>query len=183
VLTAEKHRPNIWLVWFDGEESIPLDWDENMSLYGSRHMADEMFSDPKLTGRLRVMVLMDLIGSRNFKIDRDYVSHPALSDLFGEVAAEMGEAGRMFRFKSSMTDDHVPFQLKGVKVIDLIDFRHRTPNDRRQHGDRDATAEGEFEQWWHTDRDTVENMDPNALAFTGNLVHRAIPRIVEKYYQ
>ena len=191
VLRDRKNSMNIWIVWFDGEECFEWDWVDEKSLFGSRHFARTMNADktlfPKgLSARMRAMVLLDLIGSRNIKIDRDTLSHSELLKIFEDTADEMGEKSRMFRWESPMTDDHKPFRNYGVKVIDLIDFRFRIPGDQPRSlprgGTEPAPPEGLYTAWWHTSKDNLDQLEADSLAFVGNLVWRALPRIEQQFY-
>lgn len=174
---------NIWLVWFDGEESIPWDWDHDRSLFGSRHFVRTMIADKErfprgLRARMKALVLMDLIGDKNIKLDRDGNSNKELQDLFGEVAKEMGEEERMYSYRSSFTDDHIPFNDAGVRVIDLIDFKFRAPSERMPN---EPPEIAELATWWHTNEDTLDKVSADSLAFVGNLVWLALPRIEEAF--
>ena len=168
----ENYMP-IWILWLDGEESIPFDWDDNQALYGSKHFVQEMGANKKLYPKglargIGAFVLLDLTGSKNQKIDRDFASFPGLSDIFKKAAVEMGEGDRLFEFKSEFVDDHIPFKNRGVKVIDLIDFTKRTPREAK---------DPRYERWWHTAKDDLPAMDPRSLGFVGNLVIRALPHL------
>jgi len=184
---------NIWLAWFDGEECLEFDWDNEKALLGSRHFAQTMGKDKQrfphgLAARMRAMVLMDLIGDRQIKIDRDTHSNGTLLEIFGRAAAAMGERDRMYAYESPMTDDHVPFKNLGVAVADLIDFRWRTPIEWQQPAKYWSQqgvvkpAEGSYAIWWHTPQDTMEQVSANSLAFVGNLVWHALPEIEKALY-
>ncbi len=196
-LVARDNIPNIWIAWFDGEECLEFDWvrDNSLSLLGSQRFAKTMAADKKrfpkgLAERLKVMVLLDLIGDHELKIDRDNYSNKTLLDLFGATADAMGRADVMYRWNSPMTDDHVPFKNYGVAVIDLIDFRWRMPDDRLRTQEVNgvppdrgpAPAEGTYTAWWHTELDTMERVSADSLGFVGNLVWNALPRIEQKFY-
>ena len=75
---------------------------------------------------------------------------------------------------------------QGLKVIDLIDFRFRIPGDQPRTLPRGGTEptppQGRYTAWWHTDKDTIDQVAPDSLAFVGNLVWRALPRIEQKFY-
>lgn len=177
-LTKRKNKPNIWVVWFDGEESLDWTWNDDVALNGSRAFArdlgegNEPFTKRDL-GRVKSLVLLDLIGSKNYKIDQDNWSSPDLLKIFKAAATKMGEQDRMFANKSEIKDDHYPFKRYGVPVIDLIDFHYRQPGGAKKEG---------YEQWWHTEQDNLQAMDPAALEFAGNLVWVALPLLEEKYY-
>lgn len=192
---AELISPNIWIVWFDGEECVEFDWsrDKALSLMGSRHFARTMSGDKKLfpeglAERMRVMVLLDLIGDKNIKIDRDTRSSGQLLEIFAATAERMGEKDRMFLYDSPMTDDHEPFKDFGVTVIDLIDFRWRAPAEWAMSAEdwqrRGVTkpADGTYAAWWHTPEDTLDKISPASLAFVGNLVWHSLPVIDQKFY-
>jgi glutaminyl-peptide cyclotransferase len=191
--SLELITPNIWIVWFDGEECIEWDWTTEKSLLGSRHFARSMSNDKNLfpdglAARLRVMVLLDLIGDKNIKIDKDTKSSAQLLEIFAAAAERMGETERMFEYESPMTDDHEPFKDFGVTVIDLIDFRWRAPEEWKMSAEewqrRGITkpADGTYAAWWHTSEDTLDKMSPDSLAFAGNLVWHALTDIDEKFY-
>ena len=172
-LVKRKNIPNIWLLFIDGEESIPWDWgDGDQALYGSKYFVQKM--GKHAAGRpISTFVLIDLVGSKNAKIDRDANSNSGLSDLYLEAAKTIGGEERMYEFDSTMTDDHLPFKKYGVKVIDLIDFYHRAPA---------GSSDSRFAQWWHTEDDNLDAMDPVSLAFFGNLLWASMPLLEAKYF-
>ena len=128
-------------------------------------------------------MLIDLVGSKNFKIDEDGNSVRALLDIFGKAAKDMGEGNRMYEFSTprekeearrqgrqwGIIDDHLKFKDYGIPTALLIDFSQRQPGF--------ATTGDRFVQWWHTADDNRDNMDPEALAFFGNLLMKAMPEL------
>lgn len=175
VLTVPENRPrvNVWLLFLDGEESIPWEWDDDRALLGSKHFVRAMSQDEDLfpgglKSRMKAFVLLDLIGAKDIKIDRDTNSNKALQDIFFEAAVEMGETDRVYRYESSWTDDHLSFNAYGIPSVLLIDFAYRIPGSGQPEG---AT----YSQWWHTEDDTMEQMSAEAMAFAGNLVLQAFP--------
>jgi Zn-dependent M28 family amino/carboxypeptidase len=187
-LVARKNRPNIWLIWFDGEESLEVQWNDDRALFGSRHFVATMQADktrfPKgLNQRLKVFVLLDLIGDRDIKLDKDVTSNPDLNRIFLEAAKVLGEEQRMFRWElpAEFKDDHLPFRQKGVTVVDLIDFAWRIPEQHKDPAKVPEAARG-LQAWWHTEHDTLDKMSPRALAFAGNLVMGALPAIESTFY-
>ena len=182
-LKARKSKPTIWLVWFDGEENFEFEWgkhNEDKALHGSRHFVKALPSDQRR--KIKTMVLFDLLGSKNPKIDRDNTSDANLVKLFQRVGEAHGVSDRIFRFESPMTDDHVPFQKYGVRTIDLIDFRWRTQFDWDLYDDTQRLPgprpnKDEFVAWWHTEQDNLTQMAPESLAFAGNLFWQALPEI------
>ena len=184
VAGALKARPqppkcNVWLYWIDAEESIDWTWNDERALLGSKAFC-AMLSKEKLLSRVKAFVLIDLVGSKDWKIDRDGNSDTKLLDVFGAAAKAMGEDKRMYEFPSpadiqayrsrginwGTKDDHEVFKNYGVPSVLLIDFARRMPAEQK---------DPRFEQWWHTADDDLGAVDADALAFTGNLVMKALP--------
>lgn len=183
VLAQRPQRPavNVWLYWIDAEESIDWTWNDERALLGSKAFC-AWLEQTKVLPRVRAFVLLDLIGSKNLKIDRDGNSNSRLQDVFLRAAQAMGEAGRMYEFPTEadiqayrsrglnwgITDDHNVFTRYSVPSVLLIDFARRTPQE---------PADPRYEQWWHTTDDDLDAMDPDSLAFAGNLVLQALPEL------
>jgi len=184
VARALKARPqppkcNVWLYWIDAEESIDWTWNDERALLGSKAFC-AMLSKEKLLSRVKAFVLIDLVGSKDWKIDRDGNSDTKLLDVFGAAAKAMGEDKRMYEFPSpadiqayrarginwGTKDDHEVFKNYGVPSVLLIDFARRMPAEQK---------DPRFEQWWHTADDDLGAVDADALAFTGNLLLKALP--------
>jgi Zn-dependent M28 family amino/carboxypeptidase len=184
VARALKARPqppkcNVWLYWIDAEESIDWTWNDERALLGSKAFC-AMLSKEKLLSRVKAFVLIDLVGSKDWKVDRDGNSDTKLLDVFGAAAKAMGEDKRMYEFPSpadiqayrsrginwGTKDDHEVFKNYGVPSVLLIDFARRMPAEQK---------DPRFEQWWHTADDDLGAVDADALAFTGNLVMKALP--------
>ena len=62
----------------------------------------------------------------------------------------------MSRIDLLVKDDHVPFLEAGFKAIDLIDFEY-------------GSAPG-LNDYWHTDKDTVDKISEESLFTAGKLV-------------
>lgn len=183
-----KLKCNVWLLWIDAEESLDWIWNDERALLGSRAFA-KMLSETKLLARIKAFVLLDLLGSADYKIDKDGNSETRLQDLFAKAAKAMGEEARVQQFPTPLeieqykaalrqqgkpenwgiTDDHLTFRDRGVPSVLLIDFERRIP------GRQQVNPTTDFVQWWHTAEDNLDAMDPDALAFAGNLVMQALP--------
>jgi len=189
VLVERQPRPkvNVWLYWIDAEESIDWTWNDQRALLGSKAFC-RMLSESKQLARVKAFVLIDLIGSKNWKIDLDGNSDKKLQDLFKRAGAAMGEGPRMYEFPTpgqiaqatsrntpwGITDDHKTFTDFGVPSVLLIDFMHRRPPSGKDPGD---SKDPRYEQWWHTPDDNLDAMHADALAFTGNLLVQALPEL------
>jgi glutaminyl-peptide cyclotransferase len=125
---------SVWLVWFDGEETIEA-WTETDGLYGSRHLVEKWQKDGTLK-QIRALILTDMIGDADLNIERDTTSSPELKQLALQAAKNLGYEKHFFARELVVYDDHVPFVRAGVPSIDLIDFNygpqnafHHTPED------------------------------------------------------
>ena len=169
---SRQNQVNLIFLFFDGEESLPFTWDESRSLLGSEHYVSTL--DSAVRRRFKAFVLIDLIGSRDLKIDRDGRSDVQLQDLFQETAVELGVDSILYKTRSSTNDDHVPFLNRGIPAMVMIDFQYRIPTER---GGRPDPQNRGYLRWWHTDRDTLDKMSSDALAYVGNLLWRTLPRL------
>jgi Zn-dependent M28 family amino/carboxypeptidase len=148
-LQARHHALTYWLVFFDGEEAV-REWTETDSLYGSRHLVQQLSASGEL-GRIQAMILVDMIGDSNLVIHREAGSTPWLTEMVFAAAHRLGYAKYFLDTPMSVEDDHVPFVNAGVAAVDLIDFN---PEDG----------------YWHTARDTVEHCSPLSLTIVGRVV-------------
>lgn len=193
-IKALKAKPkcNIWLYWIDAEESIDWTWNDSRALLGSEAFAKWMSKNGTLK-RLKAFVLLDLIGSKNLKFDKEGDSSQKLLDIFGDAAKAMGEGDRMYAFPTDRElayysenriawgtkDDHHNFGKKrGIPSALLIDFLRRIPPHLQGlKAGQKALVDPDYQQWWHTADDNLDAMDPDSLAFTGNLVMKALPQL------
>jgi len=187
-----KPKCNVLLYWIDAEESIDWTWNDERALLGSQAFYQHLVKE-KLRPRVKAFVLLDLIGSKNIKFDEDGNSATRLLKMFEEAAKEMGQEQRMFEFPTEqeiayyrqqganwgITDDHLVFKNRGIPSVLLIDFSQRIPpeNQGLSAGQQPRPADPRYEQWWHSPDDNLEAMDPASLAFAGNLVMQAFPKL------
>jgi Zn-dependent M28 family amino/carboxypeptidase len=149
VLAGRKHRLTYWLVFFDGEEAIQQ-WSATDSLYGSRHMAEQLAADGRLK-KLRALILVDMVADRHLNILRESNSTPWLSALVLRSAQELGYGGSFNGGIYPVEDDHIPFLKQGVPAVDIIDL---TP----------------FQSYHHTEADTVDKCSAQSLESVGRVV-------------
>ncbi|MEO6593883.1 MAG: M28 family peptidase, partial [Planctomycetota bacterium] len=88
-----KPKVNVWLYWIDAEESLDWAWNDDRALLGSKAFC-KMLSETKLLARVKAFVLLDLIGDKNYKIDKDGNSDGRLQDLFERAGKALGEQER-----------------------------------------------------------------------------------------
>ncbi|XP_055036611.1 glutaminyl-peptide cyclotransferase [Misgurnus anguillicaudatus] len=157
-----RSRVTLQLVFFDGEEAFE-DWTPTDSLYGSRHLAEQMSRIPHppgsehttLLNAVDLFVLLDLIGApdpmfvNHFEntsrwFDRLIAAEKRLHSL-GLLSSHPNEQS-YFRKDVNMglvEDDHVPFLQRGVPVLHMI----ATP----------------FPSFMHTMEDTVDKINSHTV--------------------
>jgi hypothetical protein len=120
-LRPRELRATIVFVLFDGEESpddTPDSEFEQKGLRGSK-VAARAYSDA------RAMILLDFIGLRDVRIQREESSDPALWQLLRAAARRVGaEAAFPTGIGPEILDDHTPFERLDVPAVDLIDFNY-----------------------------------------------------------
>ncbi|MCB9877273.1 MAG: M28 family peptidase [Planctomycetes bacterium] len=191
VLKAQKPKCNVWLYWIDAEESIDWVWNDARALLGSDAFCKKLQADGTLK-RVKAFVLLDLMGSKNVKFDKDGESSSKLMAMFDEAGVAMGIGERMFQFPTQQTirwctengrdwgikDDHLSFKKRGVPSMLLIDFQLRIPpQNQNLNAGQQPEIDPNYEQWWHSPDDTPAAMDADSLAIAGNLVMKAFPKL------
>jgi glutaminyl-peptide cyclotransferase len=159
-------RYTVWFVFFDGEESVG-EWSEEDGLYGSRHFVQSL-RDQKLLEKVRVMILLDLVGDKDLTILRESNSYTPYRELFWETARELGYGERFLPDFVTVGDDHIPFIEAGIRSVDLIDF---------MYGNREVPG-----KFWHTPEDTMDKISSESLRIVGEVVLETLPRIERLIY-
>ncbi len=163
-LVKTPHQATYWLVWFDGEESVPFEWKDDQALFGSRHFVKEL-ERRGLLSRVKAMILLDIVGAPDLVLDDESYSDPRLKRIFSLTARRLGKKGPLFRpYGYPIEDDHYPFYKKGIPVLDLI-------------GLNQLTEQGV----WHTKYDTVDRVSPESLAWIGDLTLAALEEVEKEF--
>ena len=143
---------NVMLIWTDGEECMNA-YVEDDGLWGSRHAAKSL----KESGvKVKAVICLDMLGDKDLHVSIPKNSSPALSKIALAAAKKAGVADKVSRIDLLVKDDHVPFLEAGFKSIDLIDFEY-------------GSAPG-LNDYWHTDKDTVDKISEKSLFTAGKLV-------------
>lgn len=153
-LEGRPRRDDVYLVWFDGEESFGP-WTATDSLYGSRHLAARWAADGTLA-RIKALINVDMIGDRDLGIMREETSSPALRELIWDTARRRGYGKYFLDAPGATEDDHTPFVRAGVNAIDLIDF--------------DKT-------YWHTEADTMDKLSAHSFDVVGAVLLEVLDRL------
>jgi glutaminyl-peptide cyclotransferase len=147
---------SVWLVFFDGEESVGPQWTDADSLYGSRHLAAKWSGDGALQ-KIKAFILTDMIGDRDLDIQHDTNSTPAMVNVIRRAAAIEGDSQYFFKTEIGVDDDHIPFVERGVPSVDVIDLDYG-PND----------------SYHHTAQDTLDKLSAHSLMVSGSVIEEAM---------
>jgi Zn-dependent M28 family amino/carboxypeptidase len=159
-LAGQKRRDSIWVVWFDGEESL-VSWTGDDHTYGSRRLAEQWRKEGVLRS-IAALINVDMIGDKNLNLLYDLNSTGWLRDLVWSVAARLGYAAHFPRQPTAIEDDHVPFVQAGVPAVDLIDYDYGPGN-----------------AYWHTADDTLDKLSARSFEVVGRVVLETI-RMLEQ---
>jgi glutaminyl-peptide cyclotransferase len=168
VLAATNPKPKLtyWFAFFDGEEAFCETWEEcgkpdaPDNTYGSRHFVEQLRKTNEL-GRVRAMILLDLMGYKNLELGRDTMSTKWLQNIVWQTARELGY-GNVFveRDEGVGGDDHEPFLKAGIDSLDLIQLSNY--------------------RYWHTAEDTIDKISPKSMKIVGDVILASLPKI-EQY--
>jgi len=145
---------SVWLLFDDGEESVSSNWTSSDSLYGTRHIAAKWDGDGTLA-KIKAFIVADMIGWKELNIDREGNSTPWLLDLLAKAGKNTGHSAYLFRGSQAIEDDHLPFKIRGVPVLDVIDFEYGTQKDP--------------EAFHHTDKDTIDKLSATSLQVSADI--------------
>src|SRR5580700_1858844 len=164
---------SVWLVFDDGEEAIanppynPNQWSSSNSLYGTRHLAAKWSNDGTI-GKIKALLVADMIADKDLNIDHVDNSTPWLLDLLKVAAKNTGHSAYIFKYSEAEEDDHLPFAKRGVPVLDFIDA-HYGPS-------TNATPDG----YHHTAQDTLDKISAHSLQISGDILLELIRLINQR---
>lgn len=166
VLAAAQPKPRLTyrFVFFDGEEAFCEEWEQCHNpdgpdnTYGSRRYVAQLKAKNEMQ-RVRAMILLDMIGSKDLEIGRDDgMSTRWLVDAIWQTARDTGHADVFVnRLEDVGGDDHEPFLKAGIESVDLIQLSSYP--------------------YWHTADDTLDKVSPGSLKIVGDVVIASLPRI------
>jgi glutaminyl-peptide cyclotransferase len=162
ILSARSDGLDYWFLFLDGEEAF-VEWSTFDGTYGSRHLARRWKQDGT-AGKIKALLLLDMIGDRNLDIIKERHSTRWLSDLVWETAAKSGLTGILSPIETEIEDDHIPFLDVGIPSVDLIDLNYGPNN-----------------AYWHTEADTLDKISAESMDKTGRLVLAVLPAIQKRY--
>jgi glutaminyl-peptide cyclotransferase len=168
VVAATNPKPKFtyWFSFFDGEEAFCENWDDCSkpgapdNTYGSRHFVDQLKKANEL-GRVRAMILLDMMGFKDLELGRDTLSTKWLQNIVWQTGRELGYA-KVFvdREEGVGGDDHEPFLKAGIDSLDMIQLSSY--------------------EYWHTPEDTIDKVSPKSMKIVGDVILASLPKI-EQY--
>jgi len=175
VLGASPQKPKLtyWLVFFDGEEALCEEWEQCHNpnpvdpknplpdnTYGSRHYVSRLRENNELS-RVRALILLDLMGSKDLELGRDTMSTRWLQDIVWRTAHEVGyQKYFVERPEGVGGDDHEPFLRAGIDSLDLIQLSNYP--------------------YWHKASDTLDKVSAQSMKVVGEVVLASLPKIAER---
>ena len=155
-LKDRKFALPIELLFFDGEEAV-IEWKNEDHTYGSRYYVDAARKNGSLK-EIRALILVDMVGDRDLRIQREPGSTEWLTDIIWTAAKRIGRT-QFVDHEFAVEDDHVAFLRAGVPAVDLIDLDYPA---------------------WHTADDTLDQISPASLQAVGDVLIAALPDVIER---
>ena len=153
--------PNVWFVFFDGEEAI-REYSGDDGLVGSKFFVEQLKANNQLDS-IKAVILLDMVGDANLNVSLPANSTGKLVEELFAAARDVGGRDYFKLSKNEMLDDHVPFLNAGIPAMDIIDFEY-------------GSAPGQND-YWHTDKDTMDKLSPRSLEIVGQTTLRLLSRI------
>ncbi|HKB86175.1 MAG TPA: M28 family peptidase [Ignavibacteriaceae bacterium] len=157
ILHKEKPGIGVDLVLLDGEDYGKESDLDNYCLgskYFSVHIPDGLYPG--------FAILLDMVGDKEavFMKEANSVEYaPDIVNLIWSTAVQLNASAFIPRTGGAIYDDHIPLNQAGIKTIDIIDadlVGADTPVERRNY--------------WHSDKDTMENIGKNTLQQVGTVL-------------
>jgi len=172
VLAARKpNKLTYRFVFFDGEEAFCKEWDDCHNpnpadpdeklpdnTYGSRHYVSQLVARNEVS-RVKAMILMDMMGSKNLKLGRADLGTKWLQDILWQTGKQLGYKEFVDTIEGVGDDDHSPFLKASIDAVDIIQL---------------STY---YE--WHTKDDTLDKISGKSLKVVGDTIIVSLPKIEE----
>ncbi len=164
----KEHPPEVGIdiVLFDGEDYGHQEIDDLQRYFlGSRHFVDNLPPGYKPS----FGVLLDLVGDVDAQFYKEGYSMQyarGVVETLWKAARELGLPHFINRIGPPISDDHKILNEGGIPTIDIIDsdlVGNHSPNPRRSY--------------WHTHRDTLDNISSETLGAVGKLLVHMIYKL------
>ena len=147
VVAQEELEYEVWLAFFDGEDSGNLQgWPFSV---GSTYMAEHLAVEPAY------VIVVDMVGDKKQELYYEGNSDEGLRERLWAIAAKLGYEEFVPEVGYSLVDDHLPFVNVGIPAVDIIDFRY---------------------PYWHTIEDTCDKVSAESLERVGRVLGKFLAR-------
>ena len=153
----------IMLAFFDGEECAEH-YGNHDGLHGSKKLAEDLAKDQDRP--VKGVMILDMIGDKDLTVTIPANSTRELVEMTLKAAHDAGARKNFRMTRMNILDDHVPFLLKGMPVVNIIDF---------EFGSKPG-----LNDYWHTDEDTIDKLSPESLESVGRVGLGVINRLMAK---
>jgi len=161
-LKEHPHKDDIWLVFFDGEESF-VSWQDDDHTYGSRQLARKWKSGGT-AAKIKAVINVDMIGDADLSLVYDEQSTRWLRDMIWETAHRLGYGDHFpLGDPSYIEDDHMSFINAGYAAVDLIDLRY-----------------GLLNRYWHTENDTIDKLSAGSFSVVMHVVWESLNELAKR---
>jgi Zn-dependent M28 family amino/carboxypeptidase len=134
-------QQEVWLVFFDGEDSGGLngwEWHAGASAFTAQ-----------LSKTPQAVVVADMVGEADLRLPVERNSEPALVEEIWRIAEAQGAKAFVDEPGTSIIDDHRPFVDRGIPAVNIIDIEY---------------------PYWHTTADTLDKISADSLAQVGRVL-------------
>ena len=174
VLAAKKQNKLTYrFVFFDGEEAFCTEWEQCHNpnpadpkqpladnTYGSRHYVSQLVAKNEVQ-RAKAMILLDMMGFKDLRLDRPELSSQWLVDIVWRTARDLGYGKQFADGREGVDDDdHKPFLKAGIDALDVIQLNTY--------------------EYWHTKDDTLDKISGKSLKVVGDTIIASLPKIEER---
>lgn len=134
------------LVLFDGEDAGDYGRTPGLWCQGSSYYAAH------LPAQYGWVIVIDMVGDKDLRLPQEAYSlrlARKLADRVWSTAAKLGETAFVQGRGPEVFDDHIPFLMRGIPAIDVIDIDYA---------------------FWHTADDAVDKCAPSSLGAVGRVL-------------
>lgn len=156
-LQIQKPRVGVDILFVDMEDYGEPEWYEGQKTEESWCLGSQYWAkNPHVPGyRARYGILLDMVGVPNATFPKEqhsmYYAPHVVEKVWNEATANGFDTFFVNKQGGGITDDHLPInQIIGIPTIDIIHY--------------DENGFGDF---WHTQNDTMENIDKTTLKAVG----------------
>ena len=150
-------RVPVWIVFFDGEESV-VEWRDGDHTYGSRRLARAWKADGT-AARIRMLINVDMIGDASLNILQEGYSDARVRREVWRIARSLGYQNSFSDEIGYVEDDHLPFLEAGIPSLNLIDFDYGPGN-----------------SYWHTTEDSIDRLSEASFGIVLHVLEEVLRR-------